>query len=247
MGRACRLGQHGCKHAAIVRLATRRQEHQRHATVGRVDADRISEPVHPRHLHVQYCGYNRAPDQGRNPQLFQRTWPVADSRDRQSRGRQLLEQDRAVGGIVVDCKHAQSAQCGDCRSLGCGDCRTGQAHREPECATTTRLAVHANGTTHALHKCFADRQPKACSTELACGGVVRLKEKLEQTGGGFLADTDPGVDPSKRTVAAADVCSVSRMRTMTSPCSVNFFSGNAASPSVVRSPRPNKRWAAGLS
>ena len=101
-------------------FADRRQQHQRRAGDGRLGADgaRQHQAVHARHVHIQDRHRKRSAVQRRLAQVLQGARAVGDGRHQQTARRELLAQDGAVGGVVVDRQHAQAAQFGDSRAFG---------------------------------------------------------------------------------------------------------------------------------
>ncbi len=66
-----------------------------------------------------------------------------------------------------------------------------QFHREPEPGAFSDGALHPDFTTHELRQLFRDRQTQAGSTEFARGGLVCLRERLEEEAHPIHRNADP--------------------------------------------------------
>ena len=89
----------------------------------------------------------------------------------------------------------------------------GHAHQRPcpngraEVRPLTYLRVHdLDIATEHAGQAFADAQPQSRAAVLACGGYIRLRERVEQSGGLVAGHTDAGVNHVDLELGLRGIC-----------------------------------------
>ena len=161
----------------------RRAEHElvrtRDRRVG-VDRARQLQPVHVRHVQVEHHNLVGVAALRSRTHELECAHGVGRLVGAHPPGPELLPQDQAVRGVVVDDQGPQRIELGNLHVRVLLPILLAQRNLDPEGASPVDHALHAHRAPHQLHELLDDRQPEAGAAEPARRRRVGLREGVEQ-------------------------------------------------------------------